>query len=234
MHPAIQSARFDIASFGESVSDPSRVAMLLLLMDGQARSASELARVAGVAPSTASSHLGRLRNAGFILAEQVGRCRYFRLAGEHVADALEAIASSASPAKRHVASQQQPLRVALSRARTCYKHLAGALGVAWMASLERERLLRIQDGALTLAPRGVARFEELGLKATKWPAGKPCLDWTERKPHLGGALGVLLTQHLLALRWLARSKEGRALRITILGASGFARFGLAPSLVTPS
>src|SRR5580704_13825755 len=90
MHPAILSARFDIASFGEIVSDPSRVAMLLLLMDGQARSASELARVAGVAPSTASSHLGRLRSAGFVLAEQVGRCRYFRLAGEHVADALEA------------------------------------------------------------------------------------------------------------------------------------------------
>jgi DNA-binding transcriptional ArsR family regulator len=233
MHPAIQSARFDIASFGEIVSDPSRVAMLLLLMDGQARSASELARVAGVAPSTASSHLGRLRSAGFVLAEQVGRCRYFRLAGEHVADALEAIASSTSRPKRTVASAQDPSRVALSRARTCYKHLAGALGVAWMASLERERLLRVRDGALALAPRGIARFEELGLEASRWPAGKSCLDWTERKPHLGGALGVLLTQHLLALRWVARSREGRALRITSLGTAGFTRFGLAPSLVAP-
>src|ERR1700689_1703493 len=103
MHPAIPSARVDIAAFGEIVSDPSRVAMLLLLMDGQVRSASELARVAGVAPSTASSHLGRLRSAGFVVVEQGGRCRYFRLAGEHVADALEAIASSTLPAKRHVA-----------------------------------------------------------------------------------------------------------------------------------
>jgi DNA-binding transcriptional ArsR family regulator len=230
MHPTILGARFDIASFGEIVSDPSRVAMLLSLMDGLARPASELALIAGVTPSTASSHLGRMLSAGFVLAARDGRHRYFRLASDHIADALEVIALSALPGK-----QVAPLEssgAALSRARTCYKHLAGELGVVGLAALERQRLLRIRNGALALAPRGVARFEGLGLTVAHWPAGKPCLDWTERRNHLGGALGVLLTQHLLELRWLARRREGRALRITTLGRSGFACFGLTDSFLS--
>jgi DNA-binding transcriptional ArsR family regulator len=229
MHSAMIGSRFDIAAFGEIVSDPSRVAMLLSLMDGQARPASELARVAGVTPPTASAHLGRLLQGGFVLAEPRGRHRYFRLAGDRVADALEAIALGAAPRKRHVPSE--PSRAVLARARTCYKHLAGALGVAWLAALERKRCLRVGGGAMTLAPRGVARFEEIGLTAGDWPPGKPCLDWTERKNHLGGPLGVLLTQHLFALGWLRRREEGRALRITSKGRSGFARFGLADSIL---
>jgi DNA-binding transcriptional ArsR family regulator len=230
MHPAILSARFDIASFGEMVSDPSRVAMLLSLMDGLARPASELARVAGVTPSTASSHLGRLRGAGLILVERVGRHRYFRLAGAHVADSLETIALGTLPGKPM--TRLEPSRVALSRARTCYKHLAGALGVAWLASLEKQRYLRLHDSALTLTRRGAACFEGLGLEVADWPSGKACLDWTERKNHLGGPLGVLLTQHLLDLRWVARRREARTLRITTPGRLGFMRFGLADSLLS--
>jgi DNA-binding transcriptional ArsR family regulator len=227
MHPAIPSARFDIASFGELVSDPSRVAMLLSLMDALARPASELASIAGVTPSTASSHLGRLLGGGLVLAEQLGRHRYFRLASDQVADALEAIVHHAAPSKRAVSPDGA--RVALSVARTCYKHLAGQLGVAWLASLERQRLLRLSEGALTLGPRGIARFEGLGLAMAHWPVGKPCLDWTERRNHLGGALGALLTQHLVALKWVARRRERRALRITEVGRSGFASFGLSTS-----
>jgi DNA-binding transcriptional ArsR family regulator len=229
MHPAVPSARFDIASFGELVSDPSRVAMLLSLMDGLARPASELARIAGVTPSTASSHLGRLLRGGLVIADAVGRHRYFRLASDRVADALEVIALSILPGERRRSSD--PSRAALSFARTCYKHLAGELGVAWLASLERQRFFRIRDGALTLAPRGARFFEELGVEVTHWPAGKPCLDWTARRNHLGGALGVLLTQHLFSLRWLARRKEGRALRVTTLGQSGFARLGISDAIL---
>jgi DNA-binding transcriptional ArsR family regulator len=225
MHPTIPSARFDIAAFGELVSEPSRVAMLLSLMDGLARPASELARLAGVAPSTASSHLARLVRGGLVLGESVGWHRYFRLADEHVADALEAVALRAAP--RGLPLAADPSRQALSRARTCYKHLAGALGVAWLDNLERRGLLRIRAGALMLAPSGIACFEEIGLTATDWPMGKSCLDWTERRNHLGGALGVLLTQHLFELRWLARSGEGRALRVTTRGRLGLARFGLS-------
>jgi DNA-binding transcriptional ArsR family regulator len=224
MHGTIPSARFDVASFGELVSDPSRVAMLLSLMDGLERPASELASLAGVAPSTASSHLARLLGGGLVLAEQRGRHRYFRLAGDRVADALEAITLQAAPRRR--SSSPEPARAALSHARTCYRHLAGQLGVAWLASLESRRFLRVRDGALSLAPRGIACFEDLGLTMTAWPAGKPCLDWTERRNHLGGALGVALTQHLFALRWLARRPGGRALRITSKGRAGFERFGV--------
>lgn len=226
MHLKIPNARFDIANFGELVSDPSRVAMLLSLMDGLARPASELADIAGVAKSTASFHLNRLLAGALVLTEPTGRHRYFRLAGDHVADALEALALHAVPRRR--LERSDPERQALSRARTCYKHLAGQLGVAWLAALERLRMIRLRDGALTLDPRGVARFESLGLKPVRWPAGKPCLDWTERRHHLGGALGVLLTEHLLGARWLARGKDGRALRITSIGRRGFAQFGLGP------
>jgi hypothetical protein len=91
-------------------------------------------------------------------------------------------------------------------------------------------MIRLRDGALTLDPSGVTCFEGLGLKPTRWPVGKPCLDWTERRHHLGGALGVLLTQHLLTLRWLARRKDGRTLRITSIGRPGFAQFGLHDSI----
>ncbi len=229
MHGSIPSARFDVASFGELVSDPSRVAMLLSLMDGLARPASELASLAGVAPSTASSHLARLLGGGLVLAEQRGRHRYFRLAGDRVADALEAITLQAAPRRR--SPSPEPARAALSHARTCYRHLAGQLGVGWLASLEARRFLRVRDGALSLAPRGIACFEDLGLTMTGWPAGKPCLDWTERRNHLGGALGVALTQHLFALRWLARRPGGRALRITSKGRAGFERFGLPQALL---
>jgi DNA-binding transcriptional ArsR family regulator len=229
MHPAIPSARFDVASFGELVSDPSRVSMLLSLMDGLARPASELAGLAGVTASTASSHLARLLAGGLVLAEQRGRHRYFRLAGDHVADALEAITLHAAHGTARPSGD--PARAELSRARTCYKHLAGKVGVAWLASLEAGRLLRIRDGALSLSPRGVARFEDLGLTQESWPSGKPCLDWTERRNHLAGPLGVLLTEHLFAIRWLARREGGRALRITDRGRSGLARFGLPATLL---
>jgi DNA-binding transcriptional ArsR family regulator len=228
VHAIVPSARFDMANFGELVSDPSRVAMLLSLMDGLARPASELAAIAGVARSTASFHLDRLLVGALVLSEAVGRHRYFRLAGEHVADAIEALALHSAPRRRFAA--RDPAREALSRARTCYKHLAGQLGVAWLALLERQRLIRLRDGAVTLDRRGIASFEDLGLRPGRWPTGKPCLDWTERRHHLGGALGVLLTQHLLTLRWLARRKDGRALRITSIGRAGFAKFGLRDAI----
>ena len=220
----LPGTRFDIASFGELVSDPSRVAMLLSLMDGLARPASELAGIAGVTPATASAHLRRLLAGGLVSVEPLGRHRYFKLSAIAVADALEAIALQAPP--RPSPLPANPARLALSQARTCYQHLAGRLGVAWLAALERQRLLRIVDGALALAPRGIARIERAGLAAGGWPAGKPCLDWTERRHHLGGPLGSLLTQRMFRARWLARREGGRAVRVTTLGRARLADLGL--------
>jgi len=223
----MRSAHFDIASFGELVADPSRVAMLLSLMDGETRPASELARLARVTPSTASSHLRRLVTGGLLVCDASGRHRYFRLASEHVADALESVALSFAP--RLAARSADPASDGFALARTCYRHLAGRLGVAWMGALEQRRLLKLRAGTLALAPRGIECFQELGLTVSAWPAGKACLDWTERRSHLGGPLGRLLTQHLLTLRWLARRPEGRALRITTRGRTELERFGLPRS-----
>ena len=223
----MRNAQFDIASFGELLADPSRVAMLLSLMDGETRPASELARLAHVTPSTASSHLRRLVSGGLLVCDASGRHRYFRLASEHVADALESLAHTFTP--RRAARATDPAGDAFFLARTCYRHLAGKLGVAWMNALERRRFLTLRAGTLALTPRGIDCFEELGLTVPTWPTGKTCLDWTERKSHLGGPLGRLLTEHLLTLRWFARRPEGRALRITTRGRTELERFGLPRS-----
>jgi DNA-binding transcriptional ArsR family regulator len=220
----MRSAHFDIAAFGELVADPSRAAMLLSLMDGETRPASELARLARVTPSTASSHLRRLVTGGLLVCDASGRHRYFRLASERVADALESVALNFAP--RLGARAADPAGEAFALARTCYHHLAGKLGVAWMNALEKRRFLELRAGTIALAPRGIASFEELGLTVPTWPAGKACLDWTERKSHLGGPLGRLLTQHLLTLRWLARRPEERALRITTRGHIELERLGV--------
>src|SRR4051794_39872306 len=126
--------RFDIATFGELLSDPSRVAMLLSLMHGLTRPATELAGIAGVSPATASAHLKKLLAGSLIRVEQSGRHRYYQLAGTAVADALEAVALHV-PQRRASPKPMDPDRRLFTNARTCYQHLAGRLGVAWLAAL---------------------------------------------------------------------------------------------------
>jgi len=221
MTDVLPSARYELASLGEQVADPSRAAMLLSLMDGSARPASELAGIAGVTPQTASSHLRRLVQGGLLVLERLGRHHYFRLSGEEVADALEAMALLRPPARKVRAPT--PERVALTEARTCYLHLAGRFGVAWLDTLERRELIHLSDGALAMTSKGTAQFAALRLTPARWPAGKPCLDWTERRAHLGGPLGSLLTGHLFERGWLARRSDTRAVRITSSGARGLAQ-----------
>ena len=216
----LPAAPFDMASFGELVGDRSRVSILLSLMDGSARPATELAELAEVAPATASFHLRRLVEGGLLRVDPIGRHRYYRLASDAVADALEAVALLQAP---RAARTLPPARRELARARTCYRHLAGALGVAWLAALERARFLRVQGGAIVLSPRGTDWCASSGLAPAQWPDGKTCLDWTERKSHLGGALGALLTEHLFALRWIARRRDSRAVRVTTVGQRELAR-----------
>lgn len=216
--PAMSDApnvRFDIASFGELLSDPSRVAMLLSLMHGLTRPATELAEIAGVSQATASAHLKKLLGGSLVRVEQLGRRRYFQLAGPQVADALEAMALHAPP--RRSPRPQDAERRIFANARTCYQHLAGKLGVAWLSALQRQGLLRAGGGGLELSPRGIVRCGDAGLIAPEWPPGKPCLDWTERQNHLGGPLGSLLTQGMLRQEWLVRHRGGRAVRLTTRG-----------------
>jgi len=220
MNDVLPSAPYDLAAFGELVADPSRAAMLLSLLDGKARPASELADIARVTPQTASFHLRRLVEGRLLALDRLGRHRYFRLADERIADALESVALLRPSERKALPSPAG--RAALTEARTCYLHLAGRLGVAWFDMLEKRGFLELSDGALAMTETGIAQFRSLRLSPSSWPTGKTCLDWTERRSHLGGPLGSLLTQHLFDRGWLARTGESRAVRVTTRGATALA------------
>ena len=205
----------DIAAAAALMADPSRAAVLMELTDGRALPPSELAEVAGVSRSTMSEHLAKLQRAGFLAVERGGRNRYYRLAGPEVATAVEALAALAP--RTEVRSLRQANRAgALGAARTCYGHLAGELGVGITDALvERGLVEREGDVFLTTDP-GAAFFVDLGIE--KPPrAGKSCIDWSERRPHLAGKLGVALTKRLFELDWIERTGKRRAVRVTKVG-----------------
>jgi DNA-binding transcriptional ArsR family regulator len=199
------------------VAEPARLAMLFLLMDDRARPASELAREAGVAMSTASSHLAKLLSAGFIRVSAQGRHRYYRLARADVARAVEALAALAPPGQA-VESRSSPLQ----RARTCYDHLAGQLGVQLTQALIERRWIGLRRSEYRTLRDGRRGLAELGidvdaLHARRRPFARPCIDCTERRPHVAGALGRALACRLFELRWIARTATPRAVRVTVLG-----------------
>jgi DNA-binding transcriptional ArsR family regulator/DNA-binding PadR family transcriptional regulator len=221
------------------MGESARAAVLVALLDGRALAASTLAAEAGVAPSTVSGHLSRLVDGGLIKVEASGRYRYFRLAGPEVADAVEALTRLApSPPIRSL--RQSMHSDAIRRARSCYDHLAGKLGVALADSLVESGFIRIEGdpngtadpivGAgrslrYSLTPEGRERLADLGVMVTpsrQRPMVRYCLDWSEQRPHLGGQLGAALFDRLVELGWLERG-ERRVVRITSSGRSGLLR-----------
>jgi DNA-binding transcriptional ArsR family regulator len=205
----------DIAAAAALMADPSRAAVLIELTDGRALPPSELAEVAGVSRSTMSEHLAKLQKAGFLAAERGGRNRYYRLSGPEVATAVEALAALAPRSEIH--SLRQANRAgALSAARTCYGHLAGELGVGITDALAERGLVEREGEVFLLTEPGAAFFVDLGIE--KPPrAGKSCNDWSERRPHLAGKLGVALTKRLFELEWIERTKRRRAVAVTAKG-----------------
>jgi DNA-binding transcriptional ArsR family regulator len=215
-------ALYDLAHLGEAIGDPSRAAMLIALMGGVARPASELARAARIAPSTASSHLRQLVRAGLVVVREQGRHRYFALAGPRVAETIERLATLheglPSPVPRH--------DDALAVARTCYTHLAGRIAVAfWARAVERD-WVRWADTAVNLSTKGHEELARQGLDVDVSLPGSPCLDWTERRPHVSGRLGIAVCVALLEGGWLKRIPDSRVLRVTSRGARGFAALGV--------
>jgi DNA-binding transcriptional ArsR family regulator len=213
------------------LAEPARAAMLTALLDDRPLAAGELARLAGVSAATASAHLARLLDGGLVTVISQGRHRYYRLAGPQVAAAMEALANL-SPVTPVRSLRQSQDAAALAQARTCYDHLAGRAGVALLAALLARRLL-----AAPQAHSGPERFEvtadgldtlssfglDIGaLERTRRCFAGPCLDWTERKPHLNGALGAAITARLLGIGWIERGKRRRAVRVTPAGAEGLA------------
>jgi len=208
--------------------DPARANMLHALMDGRALTATELARVAGVTPQTASGHLGRMTAIGLLSVEKQGRHRYHRLATPSVARMLESImqvAAELEPDRRRLTVG--PRDAAMRKARTCYDHLAGRLGVALADALVAQGHAELGNEAGMLTESGLAFLGGVGidLAALQARSGRrsgrvlcrPCLDWSERRPHLAGAVGAALCAHSLDNGWIRRLDGTRAVAITPKG-----------------
>jgi len=222
------ASRLDIAAVAALLSEPARVSIVSSLMDGQSRPATELARIAGVSASTGSEHLALMTRGGLLRVEQHGRHRYHRLASDAVAHAFESLSLLTTRPVR--SASLDPGDAAFRRARTCYRHLAGELGVGLVDAMLERRWVRREGTRFTLTPGGRRAGTTVGLieEPDSPIEGSACLDWTERRDHLAGPLGVELTKGLLELGWVRRKTSTRALRVTVEGVRGFRdTFGLA-------
>jgi DNA-binding transcriptional ArsR family regulator len=228
-------SRADVALVAAAIGNRARASILERLLDARSAPAGTLADVAGVARSTGSAHLEILIDAGLLSVERHGRQRRYRLASPEVAHAIEALATIAP--RRPVTSLRGATSAErLRTARTCYDHLAGRLGVALTEALVTRGMLRLRDGVFIVTRKGEAAFTDLGIDLTvarlrKRAFAIPCLDWTERRMHLAGALGAALCDRLMTLGWIERPGSGREVVLTTTGAAMIrSRFGVNPPI----
>ena len=209
----------EIADVAAALADRTRARMLEELLGGPPLPAGALAVRVGVAPSTISGHFAKLEAAGLITIESRGRRREARLAGPEVAEALEALARIGGDRARPVGLRQVNGHAALREARSCYDHLAGRAGVALADDLLARGALIHRDGAFAVPPQAHGHYIERfgvdpGALTSRRPLARACTDWTERRPHLAGALGAALLAAMLDMGWLKRRPDGRALNVT--------------------
>ena len=215
--PEPKRGEADVAAAAALIADPARAALLVAVIEDDSLPASALAACAGVAPSTASEHLARLVEGGFLVSRKNGRHRYYRLADDGVADAVEALARVAP--QPPVRSLREATRSDLIRAaRMCYDHLAGRLGVAVADAFEREQVVIRRDGDYVLGPKAGARCDALGidlaeLERKRRPVVRGCLDWSERELHIAGGLGAALASRLFDLGVIRRREGNRSVEI---------------------
>jgi DNA-binding transcriptional ArsR family regulator len=214
-----------IAEIASLIGDPARANMLTTLMDGRALTATELGLAAGIAPSTASGHLSKLLEGEMVSVTAAGRHRYYRLKSAKVAHLLEELTSFAvdGPPRHRPKSRCDE---AMARARTCYDHLAGKLGVALANRLVEQHHLLLGEEGGAVTDSGRAFLAELGVeieprKGSRRAFCRPCLDWSERRWHIGGAIGAGLATRCFDLGWVERQKQGRAVTITPAGQRAF-------------
>ncbi|HYX88375.1 MAG TPA: winged helix-turn-helix domain-containing protein [Gaiellaceae bacterium] len=217
-------ADVDISEPAALIGDPTRAAFLMALSEEESLPAGELARRAGVTASTASVQLAKLVGGGLVTVERDGRHRYYSLAEPAIAAAIESLAVIAP---RRPASSLRQARIGwdLQAARTCYDHLAGALGVALFDALLQQRALTAD---LETTSKGSRRLSELGIDVEAVMKGRRafarrCLDWSERRDHLAGALGAAIAARFFELGWIERTRSSRAVRVTEAGRAGLAR-----------
>jgi DNA-binding transcriptional ArsR family regulator len=215
----------NIAAIAALLGDPARSNMLTALMHGQALTATELAQEAGVVLSTASGHLGKLQDAGLVDIEKQGRHRYFRLSGADVASVLEGLMGVAARTG-HLRVRTGPRDPELRRARVCYDHLAGDAAVRMYDRLQAAGMIAASGGALRLTKAGERFFSTLGIDLDaaangRRPLCRACLDWSERRHHLAGALGAALLDHIYDRGWAKRAANSRVVTFTKTGAARF-------------
>jgi DNA-binding transcriptional ArsR family regulator len=215
----------DLAKVARLLANPPRAAMVVALLEGRQSAAGDLARIAGVKASTASEHLAELVAGGLVSVRVEGRHRYFTIASPEVAQALEAFSQICPQSEVRTLRQSAEVR-ALRYARTCYDHLAGVLGVALFDGLQAADWLTSDGDAVAVSTHGRQRLDDLGidvgsLRDQRRSFARPCLDWTERKPHLAGSLGAALTEVMLDRGWLVRQERRRGLSITAAGKRNF-------------
>jgi DNA-binding transcriptional ArsR family regulator len=208
-----------------AIAEPARTRMLCCLMDGHARTSTELAVIAQVSPSTASVHLTKLKEQHLVQVLAQGKHRYYSLAGQEVAAALEALLRVAGVARpEFIPTTPQRLR----QARTCYDHMAGTVAVGMHDYMTRHQWLLAGDAGYQLSEAGETALRKLGIdletaRASRRRFACSCLDWSERRPHLGGALGAELMAMLIKDGWLERDLDSRALAVTGDGKRRFKR-----------
>jgi DNA-binding transcriptional ArsR family regulator len=220
----------NIVGIAAMIGDHARSDMLTALAGGQALTATELAQIAGVTKQTGSAHLAKLLDTQLVAVESQGRHRYYRLAHRDVAQLLESLMGVAfrTGALRVRTGPREP---ALRKARVCYDHLAGDLGVLVFDGLQRRRLLRAGEQGLTLTRRGREFCREFGIEVesienSRRPLCRECLDWSVRRPHLAGALGAAVLNRCFELGWARRARGSRIVEFTAVGEAALrARFG---------
>lgn len=217
----------EIAEIAALIGDPARSAMLVALMDGRALTATELADVAGITPQTASSHLGRMTQAGLLAVQRQGRHRYHRLASATVATMIESImAVAAEPANRvRRKVRTGPRDAAMRRARSCYDHLAGSIAVTIADNMGERGFITDLAAGGELSRDGVAFLRSIGVdvdtalnRATpRRLFCRPCLDWSERRSHIAGTVGAALLTACIEQGWMRRTDRSRMISITRAG-----------------
>lgn len=222
----------DLAAIAALVGDPARANILSALLDGRALTAGELAYFARVSPQTASGHLAKLADGKLVSMLRQGRFRYYRLATPLVGQMLEGImAVAASGIQRDRPASR--LDAGLRTARTCYDHFAGKLGVGLADNLIQQGYLVLTPEAGEITARGATFLGDFGVdlgaaQQRRRAFCRPCLDWTERRLHLGGAVGAALAAHCFALGWFQRQRDSRALAVTTAGRQGLGEvFGIS-------
>ena len=208
----------------QALSDPAREAMVCALADGRALPAGELAEAAGISPQSASAHLQKLVDAGVLVVWAQGRFRYYRIADDEVGALVESLVNLATREARKRVLPPEALR----RSRSCYQHLAGELGVMLGEALISRKFVKLdaRTGEVTAAGLAWCEAESIEFNPARMPHVRLCNDWTERVPHLSGPFPTSVLKHLLARRYLTRSRPPRALRLTSKGRAFFGRLGV--------